>query len=255
MVLTCDIIDLRYAIAFQSPFHFGTGYSGTVNDRLARRDEKGFLVVPGSTIKGIVRENCERLARLFDLEVTGPHVPGNSSGEIKLFLRSLLDRHDIIHEIFGSQFKPGRLFFDDAVLDQECSEYFDSESPLMRWRYRSWQVESRTRVSMSRITRTARKGSLFTTEYGRIGLTFQGKIYGRITGPAISTGKGTYALILFLAGFKMLERLGADRSIGAGVCRFKNISLCVNNQEEKIDDWLKLIDELEYYQLDAQVGS
>lgn len=253
MELACDIIDLQYTIYFQSPFHFGTGYSSTVNDRLARRDENGFLLIPGSTIKGIVRENCEKLARLFDLEVTGPHVPGDFSGESNLFLRSLLNRHNIIHDIFGSQFKPGKLFFDDAVLDQECREFFDSESPLMRWRYRSWQVESRTRVGMSRITRTARKGSLFTTEYGRIGLTFQGKIYGRITGPAISTGKGTYALILFLAGFKMLERLGADRSIGAGVCRFKNISLCVNNQEEQIDDWLKLIDELEYYQLATEV--
>ena len=61
-----DRLKIEYDLTFTTPFHCGTGIREGVIDRTVVRDDEGYLYVPGSTIKGVLRERCEQLARLYD---------------------------------------------------------------------------------------------------------------------------------------------------------------------------------------------
>ena len=51
-----DRIHITYELTFTTPFHCGTGLRVGLIDRTIVRDNDEYLYVPGSTIKGIVRE-------------------------------------------------------------------------------------------------------------------------------------------------------------------------------------------------------
>ncbi len=57
-----DRLEVSYDLTFETPFHFGTGLRVGLVDRTVVRDHDGYLYVPGSTIKGVVREQCDWLA-------------------------------------------------------------------------------------------------------------------------------------------------------------------------------------------------
>ena len=56
-----DRIQLSYDVTFTAPFHHGTGLRLGLIDRTVVRDHDGYLYVPGSTIKGCVRERRDRV--------------------------------------------------------------------------------------------------------------------------------------------------------------------------------------------------
>lgn len=112
-------------------------------------------MVPGSTVKGAVRERCEHLARLFGLMVTSPHAPEG--------LAEFRPNSGPVHALFGSRKQDGTLFFDDAKLSSESRDFFRPQhAPLLQAAYQRWQVQERTQVSLSRLTRTVRPGALFS---------------------------------------------------------------------------------------------
>src|SRR5205807_82664 len=131
---------------------------------------EGYLLVPGSTLKGIVRERCEQIAHLFGLPTRSPH------DETSAALVAYRQKSELISNLFGSRTQPGTLFFDDALLTTDCREFFNHDSDVLKAKYRAWQAETRTQVCLSRSTRTARSGQLFTSEYGSAGLTFEGGV-------------------------------------------------------------------------------
>ena len=60
-----DFINIAYQIQFETPFHLGTGLRRGLLDRSVCRDVNGYLYIPGSTLKGVLREKCEQIARVF----------------------------------------------------------------------------------------------------------------------------------------------------------------------------------------------
>src|SRR5438552_19160164 len=120
-----DRVQIGYNLVFKTPFHFGTGIRAGLIDRTIVRDGGGYLYVPGSTFKGVLRERCEQLARLYEEfddsvreRIASPHVE-------KIALWGLGQTITMITRIFGSQNHPGRLFFDDA--QQEEKQQYDSQ--------------------------------------------------------------------------------------------------------------------------------
>src|SRR6266700_6103347 len=102
--LHTDRVDLKCALTFTMPFHFGTGLRSGLLDRTIVRNQDGYVYVPASTIKGIWREKCEMLERLYtrsDL-VDSPH-------NAKKALLGLGNKVTMTTRIFGSQQHPGRL--------------------------------------------------------------------------------------------------------------------------------------------------
>ncbi len=245
MSVKTEHIQIKYELTFKSAFHFGTGLRGGLVHRLVARDADGFLYVPGSTLKGVLRERCEQLAQLFDLQITSPHVEEWREANRR--------NPDIVTRIFGSRFTPGQLYFDDAQMSESSRELFEADKKLdfLKPKLQAWQVERRTQVSLSRVTRTAQSGLLFTSEYGVPNLSFTGSIVGLLAGFPLNSddGKGTYSLLLLLAGLKSLDRLGGSRSSGAGQVKCQLIDCKVDGQGIAPNGLIEQLDELEYYQL------
>jgi len=201
-------IKITYTLEFLSAFHLGTGLPNGLIDRAIARNKEGYLYVPGSTIKGVVRHRCEQIAHLYGLEANEPHTEESQRREANT------QDPDIITRIFGSRFLPAALYFDDAALFDDDNKLFDS--PNEKGKYKARQIEERTQVSLSRRTRTAKSGHLYTSEYGIKSLRFEGQVYGFLNGKSIMGEPPTYSLVILLAGLKSIDRLGGNKSAGAG---------------------------------------
>ncbi len=252
-----DRLKIEYDLMFATPFHFGTGIREGVIDRTVVRDDGGYLYVPGSTIKGVLRERCEQLARLYNQPgIASPH-------DAKAAVQQLESgKPSIITRIFGSHNVPGKLFFDDARQASDDLHQYDSEEPRGEGKYRSLQVDVSTQVRLDRPTRTAVEGALYTSEFGSKDIVFKGTILGWLERTPIDTNTiqaeagqspsmtPTYSLLLLLAGLQILEWIGGNKSTGKGhcMCMIKNIMINdVEVEAETWKSWLKHIDKLANY--------
>src|SRR5437588_6645706 len=117
-----DRLKIEYDLTFSTPFHFGTGIREGLIDRTVVRDDGGYLYVPGSTIKGVLRERCEQLARLYNQPgIASPH-------NAKAAVQQLGSRKpSMVTRIFGSHNVAGKLFFEDARQDESDLRQYDSQ--------------------------------------------------------------------------------------------------------------------------------
>ena len=152
-----DFINIDYHIKFETPFHCGTGLRRNLLDRSVSRDANGYLYIPGSTRKGVLRERCEQIARLADLRAVSPH---DGQKAIAGFRNNI----DIVDRIFGSRYKPGELYFDNATMVKDHQGFFDSIQ--IPQKYLHLQTEERTQTSISRVLGTVREQALFQSEFG-----------------------------------------------------------------------------------------
>jgi CRISPR/Cas system CSM-associated protein Csm3 (group 7 of RAMP superfamily) len=231
-----DQISLSYTLVCESAFHCGSGLPRLLIDRAVRRDADGYLFVPGSTVKGALRDRCEQLARLFGLTARSPHDE-----------RAALDEYeapDLPSRLFGSRLRPGALCFDDLRMR-------DEDKVFLRQRSLSLQTAERTQVSLSRRTGTAQPGLLFSSEFGLADLRFEGEIFGHISDLPIDDkpNSPTYALLLLLAGLMSLDRIGGNKSTGIGRCRIEIEALRVNNEPRDPGVWLERLDYLHFAEM------
>jgi CRISPR/Cas system CMR subunit Cmr4 (Cas7 group RAMP superfamily) len=253
MPMKPDRIQIDYMLQFLTPFHCGTGTRVGLIDRTVARDSNDYLYVPGSTLKGVLREYCEQLSRFYvpDVQVTSPHNAG-------AVVRGQNQALSMVTRIFGSQYHPGHLFFDDVLQSQDDAALYNSDGKE-DGRYKEIQVGINTQVRLDRLTRTAVKGALYTSEFGIRNLRFYGTIAGWLECHKCFTDEEgladspTYSLLLLLAGLSMIERLGGNKSTGKGQCSCEITQVKVNQTKyakERWQSWLgHLEDTLEYYSL------
>ncbi|MBW1987367.1 MAG: hypothetical protein JRI50_09130 [Deltaproteobacteria bacterium] len=192
-------IRLELTIKFLSKWHSGSGEGGLHVDRLIRRDARNWPYIPGSTLKGVVRENCEKLSRSLEFpEPSDPHLTDLSQpGKFT----PLSQAPSPVDAIFGNHFEEGGLFFRNAQL---------TEAPVFHHAY----PQSRTR--RYRRLGTVKEKHLFTSEYAWP-LEFQTTIDGSHRYlKSFSQGDLPYAYCLLVAGILNVERLGGDKSTGCG---------------------------------------
>lgn len=234
-------VRIGYRLEMLSRFFCGTGYAYGLTDRTVQKDGEGYLVIPGSTLKGIIRENCEKVVQLAEGQAPDPH--GEKSAMYAF------TSPGVIEDIFGSRFQEGTLYFDPARLGEDYKALFDGESEKKR--YLASQVQLMTQASLDRRTGTAKKQALFTSEFGPGGLVFQGEILGSLGGYSlgeVEPGRaGTDSLLLLLAGLYLVERVGGDGSRGAGKCLLEVESLTVDGEEADPPGYLDLLGDLGLY--------
>jgi hypothetical protein len=174
-------IQVDYAVRILSPFHVGTGYGlASLVDSRTVRGHDGLAYIPGSTVKGLVREAFRKVAGLFG---SGSHTAcGSECGKC---LECIL---------FGTALRPGLLAFGDARLPEGKVYEIDGifrDYPLPKHIADS---ETRTHVRLTRWSRTALSGYLFTFELAGNGLCYEGSILGRLaestTGNISDPGRG-----------------------------------------------------------------
>ncbi len=236
---------IDYRLSFRAPFHVGTGLRRGLVHRAVARDPHGFLFVPGSSVKGVARERCEEIARLFDLAAREPHAEAADLSDFGLGL-------GVVEDVFGARTRPGTLFFEDAHLISEDRQMFECREAgtAVQGQYREYQVASRTRVQISRLTGAARSGHLFSSEYGLNGMSFDGTVRGVLPGmPLESAPDLSYQLVLLVAGLLAVEMLGGERSTGAGRCQFDIRQISMNGVACTKERIVESLDDLEYYDL------
>lgn len=240
-----DRVRIDYTLTFTTPFHFGTGLREGLIDRSVRRNADGYLYMPGSTLKGLIREHCERLARLIEPNnerIASPHDAENA-------LQDLYDEENttIISEIFGSQCRPALLFFDDAQQSKEDLKLYDGQNKSKeKGKYRNAQTDTYTQVRLDRITRTSVGGALYTSEFGLRNLSFHGSISGWLPHTPIEGLNGiSHALLLLLAGILMVDRIGGNKSTGKGACTLEITQINVNEETYSKEKWATWLDHLE----------
>jgi CRISPR/Cas system CSM-associated protein Csm3 (group 7 of RAMP superfamily) len=227
-----DPIKLTYTLAFEAGFHCGSGLSRLLVDRAVRRNAQGCLIVPGSTVKGTLRDRCEQLAKLFGLDARSPH---DEVEAMKEYVGP-----DLLARLFGSRLRGGGLCFDDLPMASEDRDFFDATSLV--------QTSERTQVSISRRTGAARPEALFTSEFGFTGLRFNGEISGHVSDLPLddATDSPTYALVLLITGLMSLDRIGGNKSTGLGRCRTDITRLSVNGDLRDLGPWILRLADLEY---------
>ena len=247
MARQVDHIRIAYQLQFDSSFHCGTGLTDGLVHRSVTKDRDSYLYIPGSTIKGVLRETCERIACVCGLTVRDPH-------DEKAARVAFNGDPDIVEYIFGSRYQEGSLFFDNACMTNEWKDFFNS--PQQQKKYLHLQAETRTQTSIWRQTGTAKEGALYTSEFGIPGLTFLGEIRGCLEGyPDEFSGlPGSYSSLLLIAGLHGIECIGANRSSGAGRCQCSVRQFEVNGQGQNPRDYLDNIVDFEYYTLAREEG-
>ncbi len=205
-------LDLSFTIVVEGPLHIGTGYDWGLIHRTVVRDARGNVYIPGSSLKGKVRNTCENLAKLAGLEVCGAPQPGMMCG-------GRLVERCIICRIFGTpgdNVSDGRqLFWYDAHL---APEWIEATVPYGR---PNIQTMARTQVQLSRARGMAAEERLYTSEFTIRGLEFKGRIAGWLQATPCSVGTGFYEVSLLLSGLRLVETLGGAKSRGAGRCRIE----------------------------------
>lgn len=247
------LVQIDYEIQFAAPFHFGTGISAGSIDRTVIRNADGDLYVPASTFKGVLREHCEQLCRIYlpNMQISSPH-------DAYATLAQFGKAPTLISNIFGSSLYPGGLRFNDARQQEEAHNT-----------YSEIQTSIATQVRIDRVTRTAANEALYTSEFGTRYLVFEGTIKGPLNctpieqlavtmqGPETYTLSPTYSLLTLLAGLLMVERLGGNKSTGKGQCRCSITDVIFDRHKfskEQWQSWIEQLDVLKDYPLNERGG-
>ena len=195
-------IDLPITIYMLSPLHIGTGCARGLVDRTVMRDGEGNVYLPGSSLKGRLRDACERLAGRYGLHVC--HAP-RATDMCRIGSPCLVCR------VFGTPGRESGLIIDNGRLSGEWAETVKRGFG---------QTESRTQVQISRARGVAAEGRLFTSEFAAEGLVFETRISGQMDVTLAMDEPGLYCeTLLLLGGVKMVETLGGGNSRGIGACR------------------------------------
>ncbi len=255
MKMRTDRVHITYHLAFETPFHFGTGIREGLIDRTIVQDSQRYLYIPGTTFKGVLREHCERLSRFYEeSDDMREHI--NSPHDKIMALYGLGQTIPMVTRIFGSPYYAGQLYFDDVRQGNAEKEQYGIRGDERH--YLSLQKDVYTQVRLDRPTRTAVEGALYTSEFGVRGLTFEGNIIGSLTCFPIETSDPavpTYSLLLLLAGMCFIERLGGNKSTGKGKCRCEISRVTVNDNDVPWQSWFDRLGELENYSTELAMAA
>jgi CRISPR/Cas system CSM-associated protein Csm3 (group 7 of RAMP superfamily) len=235
-------IDLSgVTIGVSGPMHIGTGFGRGLLNRTVVSGRDGMVYIPGSTIKGKVREACAKLANLNSLgQCPGPHPRRLAEGEH--WKRCLICR------IFGAPAYPSTLQWHSALLSKDWASALrhniSKESSQV-----PGQTVTRTQVQISRMRGMAAEARLFKIDAAPF---LTGRLY--LTPVSFAGDPDVYyELILLLAGLKTIYALGGSRSRGAGHCEIhlpENIQ--VNGRPISVNLQLDHIEDLALYWEEAE---
>lgn len=191
-------LSISGTLAIDSLWHIGSGAGDGLLDRRLLRDPQGQPFIPGSTLKGILREHCRQLVRACALH-TYPLHDRNWT-----WARIARQGTGIIERVFGTAQHGDCLFVDHAYADLSHQQTVREYLPV-------------TRTAVDRALGTVKAQALFSTEYALPANHFQLAIEGHHLGlTALSASDWPYEYLFLLGGIQLMNALGADRSIGKG---------------------------------------
>jgi len=201
-------IHIELEIDISARWHAGSGESSIVTDRLVRRTSEGCPFIPASTLRGVVRQSCEKLARTLRLpKPSDPHDKNMRRGENFIPFKNM---HSPVDRLFGTKLEPSSLFFRDARMPKNAEFNFFT----------------RNRVARYRMLGTTRPQQLFSSEYARptaLRTSIDGWHQGLLS---IDKEYPPYAYCVLIGGILAVDRIGSEKSTGAG--KLKNGMIITN---------------------------
>ncbi len=196
------IIHVR--VTLDTSFNIGSGVSGDIfTNKPMLKDQGGLPFIPGSSLKGRVRQHCEQIAAALNLDpklCNAPLAeamcqPGDGTRDT--------DGVCVVCRVFGSPWFAAPVAFSDLQLDAPKYLLESREHARSSVRYG---------VGISRQRRVAEDQLLYTTEVFQPGniLTLAGAIRGQLEESDLQ---------LLIAGLDSLFTLGSNKTRGMGWCR------------------------------------
>lgn len=204
-------------------------------DKATARDADGKLIIPGSTLKGRLRWECERIARALEWDVCQSPQADNMCPYYWHHRGVQKEKFCDVCQIFGSSARRSTLWFGDAKLKDD--ERLRDTPVLQSRRFvnerRPFDAQIRPGVSISRARRSAFSERLFFTETSVPNARF--RFEAVIEGDLPSDRNRA----LMLAGTRSLSLVGGGRSRGLGWVRVVG---CMLDQEELTEiRWKELL--------------
>ena len=210
-------LSIAYQLSFQSDWHVGSGYGSMMVDRHARRRRdrvtgQQIPYVPGSQIKGLLREACEQWVATMGGEgsqVAEVHGGDSDANEnlVRAFVPSTISEL-IVDRLFGTRYAGECLYCSNAQAETEQ-------------RLRSTAI---SRNSIDRATGTAAAQKLFSTEVvPSQTCIFAGEIEGRHAERQLTLSDHgfPYEYAILVAALRCLDSVGGDRNVGRGAVEVK----------------------------------
>jgi CRISPR/Cas system CSM-associated protein Csm3 (group 7 of RAMP superfamily) len=190
-------IKIDITINLTSKWHTGSGEGNMLVNRLVKRDTRNWPYIPGCTLKGIIRESCEKLSRTLGFaEPSDPHQTLHDN------FKPLKDLDSPVDKIFGTKYEGCNLYFRNARLSSE-PQYGFKKSQSLICKYRNLG--------------TARENHLFTTEY-IYPMSFKTTINGSHRNLVfLYETDPPFAYCLLIAAIMNIDRIGGDKSTGSGL--------------------------------------
>ncbi|MBL7183260.1 MAG: hypothetical protein ISS50_02295 [Anaerolineae bacterium] len=227
-------VKIEVTLMFSTPFNVGTGaLAGTVADKPMLKDAWRVPYVPGSSFKGKLRHECEKIVRaLTETDDTVCYSP--NADTMCPQRRPPEDPYCPVCRVFGSPWYPAPFTFSDLRLRDDLYGFFFKRAAALKTR-------TRFGVGISRRRGVAQEDLLYTTEVWPQDLdklVFTGCVEGEI-----ASRRELWQVALILAGMRSLYALGGGKSRGMGWSRVQaaNGVVKLNGQEEQI----KVREELE----------
>jgi CRISPR/Cas system CSM-associated protein Csm3 (group 7 of RAMP superfamily) len=206
-------LELEVKVRFWSEFHIGTGHAipGVVDDCIVR-DGKERLVIPGTTLKGVIRDACETVARLMNIQ----HCDGTWGQGARLCGINFPPEDGAacyICNLFGNRGHEAKLRFGPGRYDPKLEKLLVDDRLPSAVRDRLARAEWHNRID--RELGRAQEDFLFSYELGLKTWEFTASILEVSPIPADQRRRH---LILLLAGIRFVRELGGKRRAGKGQC-------------------------------------
>lgn len=183
-------------IRFLSDWHVGSGLGdGAIADAVLTRDAYGIPVIPGTAIKGALREGAWRLALALPEYAALPDCLFGTASSKRV------------------SNQPGLLAFERGQLDGDLRKWLRSRGDLKEFIQDMTLVRQQTRLDANKIVES---GSLRSTEFGIPGLVFTSSVAANLPESVWPWLENYLAAIC-----ACVKSIGGYRSRGIGRCRIE----------------------------------
>ena len=227
-------VSIEVRVVFKTAFNIGSGaLADSLADKPTVKDVAQVPVLPGSSLKGRARHECERIVRTLtsdDNAVCHGPTADNMCPLDPARLSATGQQVCPVCRIFGSPWWPGAVQFSD--LHWEFRDEFTNERPP--------ETTIRYGVGINRTRKVAEEQKLFTLE--TFAPTQAAAFVGCISGNLPDNATERYGQVgLLVAGLRSITSLGGGRSRGLGWCQVEARPTEVSESEEQLidDDTLK----------------
>ncbi|MHA1757000.1 MAG: RAMP superfamily CRISPR-associated protein [Promethearchaeota archaeon] len=211
-------IDIIAKLELNKYFHttgerleFGIDKAIYIDPKSINEKEK-ILLIPATSIKGLIRSNVETILRLYNKNICKPPRPENMCND--------KNNSCIICRIFGSPKIKSPLIFTDALVSNSI-------------------IDNRIGISIDRYRKITKEQQLFSYEIG-----YGIEILIKINGVFNNEYDALNALALIYLGIKSSFALGGLKSRGLGWFKLKTFNARVNENEISLDKINSIIREV-----------